>query len=387
MRSTALSALLAVRPQLQGVKSAGAALGLRQHELLHAGPPLRDARHPPRVLASSIVMTCLHEGWARDAAEAEAMLRDGVLTLSPAQERRCVTPLAAIVSPGMPLFEVGDAAGGLPVFAPVSTVGGVDTRMGARDPSLLQRLQRRDAELAPALREAIERDGPMALWPLAAQGLAAGDDLHSRTAGANTALASLLKLRGMGAVADDIAANPLFFLTLWMAASALMLRAAEGGDMPSLVTRAGGNGECFAIALAGRAGQWAVCDAEPPRGALMPSIAAGTEVAAAIGDSAVIDMLGFGGQRLAHAPEPLGVFRDHLPPDHAESARRLLCAPQPVLPDAWPLGLDAARVARHQAAPWVMLARLAGDGITGFVGRGIYRPPVTLFDRALQALG
>jgi len=385
MTSTALSALLAVRPQLQGVATAGAALGLRPHELLHAGPPLRDPRRPPRALASSIVMTCLHEGWARDETEAEAMLRDGVLTLSPAQEHRCVTPLAAIVSPGMPLFEVGDAAGGLPVFAPVSTVGGVDTRMGACDPALLPRLKRRDAELAPALREAVERQRPLALWPLAAAGLAAGDDLHSRTAGANTALVAAMKLRGIGTWADEIAANPLFFLTLWMAASALILRAAEGSDLPGLVTRAGGNGEQFAIALAGRPELWVSCDAEPPQGTLMASIPPGTAVAGAIGDSAVIDMLGFGGQRLAQAPEPLGVFRDHLPADHATQARCLLSAPQPLLADAWPLGLDAARVVQHRSAPWVMLAMLADDGAAGFVGRGIYRPPVSLFERALLA--
>jgi hypothetical protein len=381
----ALAALTAARPSLVGVKTAEAALGLRRFEMLHAGPPLIDTQRPPRVLESSIVMTCLHEGWARDAAEAEALLRSGSLTLMPAQDHRCVTPLAAIVSPSTPLFEVrGEGIGATSMFAPVSTVGGVDTRMGARDAGLLSRLTRRDVHVAPALRDVLARGDPIALWPLAAEGLALGDDLHSRTAEANAAFARLLRDRGAQAVADEVVAMPLFFLTLWMAASALVLRAAEGGDRPGLVTRAGGNGERFSIGLAATPGVWTSCVAEPPRGALLASAAPSTTVAGATGDSAVIDMLGLGGQRLARAPEPLAVFRDLLPADPESAARTLLAAPHPLLADGWPLGLDATNVTLLRNAPMVMLAMLAADGIGGFVGRGIYRPPVSLFGEALE---
>ena len=383
VRFDALAALTAVRPALSGVTTAGAALGLQCFDVLHAGPPLRDPRRPPKVLESSIVMTCLHEGWARDAAQAEALLRGGSLVPRSAQDLGCVTPLAAIVSATTPLFEVRDEAGGASMFAPVSAIGGVDTRMGARDAGLLARLARRDTLVAPALRAALARGGPVALWPLAAAGLAGGDDLHSRTADANAAFVRLLRARGAETLADEIAAMPLFFLTLWMAASALILRAAEGGDRPGLVTRAGGNAERFAIALAAGPHQWVGCDAWPPCGALLASAAPGTPVAGAIGDSAVIDLLGLGGQRLAQAPEPRSAFRNLLPQGHAERSRRLLCAPHPLLADGWPLGLDAERVARHRSAPVVMLAMLAADGLGGFVGRGLYQPPVSLFEEAL----
>jgi hypothetical protein len=36
--------------------------------------------------------------------------------------------------------------------------------------------------------------------------------------------------------------------------------------------------------------------------------------------------------------------------------------------------------------PLVMLAMLARDGIGGFVGRGIWRPPLPRFERALEAV-
>lgn len=71
------------------------------------------------MLASSIVVTRLHEGWAQDEPEAKQLLRDGKLTLMPAQGDACVTPLAAIVSHHTPLFEVVDAAhASLRLYAP-----------------------------------------------------------------------------------------------------------------------------------------------------------------------------------------------------------------------------------------------------------------------------
>jgi hypothetical protein len=379
--------LVDVRPALQAVCLAGPALGLGPRELLHAGPPLTDPRRPPQTLVSSVIMTCLHEGWAPDEDAALAMLHDGTVTLSPAQPRRCVTPLAAVVGPGTPLLEVGDLASDLPcVYAPVSAVRGTDTRMGTRDPGLIARLAHRDRYTAPALSHWLHAAGPLPLWPLAAAGLAAGDDLHGSTQHANEALAAALRAgHADPALADDVAATPLFFLTLWMAACALMLRAADHGPVPSLVTRAGGNGERFGIALAGRPDRWLTCAAGPPQGPRLPGVADHVAIEGAIGDSAVIDLLGLGGQRLGRAPSLAQLLRGHidLPPDAGEDpVRRLLTWPHPLLDDRWPLGLDARRVAALRMAPRVMLAMLGRDGRTGLCGRGVLLPPVALFETA-----
>jgi len=374
--------LVASRPILVGVRRAGEALNLARHELLHAGPPLLDPCRPPPPMASSIVMTCIHEGWANDEPEAEALLREGVLRLSPAQERSCVTPLAAIVGPGTPLFEVRES-GGAVVYAPVSAVRGADTRMGSRDSALLSRLQIRDQEIAPAWHSILQDHGPLELLPCAAHGLANGDDLHSRTTAANDVLAVKVRERGDANLADAISATPLFFLTLWMAAASCMLRAAEGGDIPTLVTRAGGNGERFAIALSSDPARWHCCDATSPQGSYVANAPKHAVPVGAIGDSAVIDMLGLGGQRLAHAPEPLSLVNEYLPEHHDESAQSLLRVPHPALPGFWPLGLDAQRVVEQQYAPFVMLAMIAQDGFSGFLGRGIYRPPLALFESAV----
>jgi hypothetical protein len=380
----ALQALVGTRPALHGILSAREAIGLPPGTLLHAGPPLLDPTRPPAPLRSAIVATCLHEGWAGDDAEAQALLDAGALVLQPAQQQGCVTPLVAVISSRTPLFEVRDDGGGTRrQFAPVSAVRGSDARMGSRDASLPARLRQRDDEIAPALAGSLRRGGPIALWPLAAQGLAQGDDLHSRTAAANDALATQLRARDEPTLADHVRATPLFFLTLWMAAAALILRSAEGGDQPTLVTRAGGNGERFGIALASAPAHWICCEATPPQGPRLAHVAPGTDVLGAAGDSAVIDLLGLGGMRLAHAPEPMAVFAPFVAADDLRAATGLLLAPQPVLADQWRLGLDARDVVGSGVAPIVMLAMLARDG-AGLVGRGVWRPPLALFERALS---
>jgi hypothetical protein len=376
---TALTALARCRPQLRAVRSGAQALGLAPLQLLHAGPPLADPCRPPQTLASAAVLGCLHAGWAGDEAAAEALLQGGRLHLAPAQASGCVTPLAALVSAGTPLFEVADGDGAA-VYAPVSAVRGPDTRMGTRDPAVLARLQVRDALVAPGLHALLQATGPVDLWPLMAAGLAAGDDLHASTQHANAAWVAELRRRGAAALADEIAATPLFFLTLCMAACAAVLRVAEAAGAVGLVTRAGGNGERFAIGGARRPGHWVDCAATAPAGPRLPGVPAERAIEGAIGDSAVIDLLGLGGQRLAHAPDLLALFGDQLAQAlAAEPAERLLTTPHPLLPQAWPIGLDARQVVEHQQRPRVMLGMLASDGRHGLCGRGIYQPPLALF--------
>ncbi len=371
---------LSARPRLLRVATAGEALGLAPRTLLHAGPPLRDPRQPPPVLLSSAVMTCLHEAWASGEDEAEALLRGGAVTLAPAQPRGCVVPLAFTVAAATPLFEV-DAGNGAVVYAPVSAVRGTDTRMGHRDPAVLERLRRRDTDTAPRWQRLLAAHGPLDLLPLASAGLADGDDLHSRCAAANTALAAWVHARGDDALAADLAATPLFFLTLWMAASAALLLSTESAGAPCWVTRAGGNGESFGIALAAAPSRWTCVDATPPTGPRLASLPASAAVCGAIGDSAVIDFLGCGGMALAGAPEPLQAFEGWLPADHAGLAGRLLGAHHAGLGRA--VVVDARRVVAQAAAPLVALAMLCADGRSGFAGRGLYRPPLALFDRAI----
>jgi hypothetical protein len=248
---------------------------------------------------------------------------------------------------------------------------------------MIARLVDRDVRVAPLWQRALATRRPLALLPIAAGALAAGDDLHSRTTAATQSLVLWLRSQSQfEELAADLDATPLFFLTVWMAASALILRAAEGSDLPSLVTRAGGNGESFGIALAGAPQRWHSVEANAPRGQLLATVARDTRASRAIGDSAVIDMLGCGGQALAQADEPRAALDGFLPDGHESLSQRLLSVLHPVLGRR--IGIDARRVVTEQSEPLITLAMQAADGLGGFVGRGVYRPPVALFEKALH---
>lgn len=376
-----IAGLLGATPHVVGVVRAGDVLPLPPRHLLHAGPPLRDPCRPPAVLMSSAVMICIHEGWAADAQGAQAMVAAGRLTWRSAQDMGVTTPLAALVSSGTPLFAVAPQADAAATnWSPVSTLQGIDSRMGCRDPGIFARLRVRDGALAEMFARRFRRE-PMALLPIADHALSKGDDLHSRTTAATECFAAALQGPGASSLVDAIRATPLFFLTLWMGACAAILRSAEQAEGGArLITRAGGNGEQFGIGVATRPGQWIAVDAGAPQGRRIDA-GADTAASGAIGDSAVIDMLGLGAQALADAHEPLCALRDHLPPLHESRAGLLLSAGHPGL-SGRRVGMVLDRILMRDTAPCVALAMLGGDGEAGFLGRGVYQPPMALFHKA-----
>jgi hypothetical protein len=385
----ALSCVHAVRPQWRAVVAAREAVRLPDFTLLHAGPPFANPREPSAPVRSSAVLCCLYEGWANDEAHAERLIVQGDVRLECAQSYGVVTPLAAVISPRTALVEVDDAND--PQARAWSLLGsgaGAQIRFGGRDPRILDRMTWRDEVLAPALAAALAH-GPLDLLALAAAGLDDGDDLHARTTGATAALRVLLAARLEHEPADIdamLAQTPLFFLTLWMAACALMLAAAARADQPAstLVVALAGNGERVGIRLAGAPSRWITADAHAPQG---PRIDPQGHAHAAplTGDSGVIDAAGFGAQALALAPEPALAFAAFLPSGWRERQARLHTASHPAF-GRLPGVLDAARVAREGIAPLAAIAMIGADGRAGLLGRGLYAAPPELFARALDAL-
>lgn len=396
----ALARLLAVQPAWSAVRRAREALGLPDRTLLHAGPPLHDPCRPPAPLLSSAVLCCLYEGWAANAAEAQRLIAAGTVRLRPAQDFRAVTPLAAVISPSTMLVEVCDLAGGAGrAWSLLGSGAGPQLRFGSRDPAILTRLAWRDGPLAAELARGLET-GPLPLLPLAAAGLAGGDDLHARTSGANAALCRALVPRLLAgspsaneqaqAVADMLAQTPLFFLTPWMAACHLMLdAAADAGSDPgaSLVVALAGNGERVGIRLAGQPDRWHTAAAEPPAGPRLNALAAAATASPVIGDSGVIDVLGCGGQALDRAPEVVDALAPWLPADWRSRAGGLLAGSHAGLaPAGLPVGLDASAV-RPDRTPLAAIAMVDAAGELGLLGRGLYLPPAALFIGAVGAVG
>ena len=321
---------------------------LPPHVLLHAGPPLKTPPPPP--LRNAAVQALIYEGMAGDEAAARRQLAAGEVLLQSAQDHGIVTPLAQVVSASMPLFVVRHHA--VLAYGAVLEGPAPALRFGATDPECRERLvllgQYLEARVAPRVRRQ-----PVPLCALIRRAVAAGEDCHSRTSAANSALMAALESgdadpeSNLLAGLSELRALAVFVLPLLMAAAAAALRHHDGD-----IVAVGGNGIEVGVRRRGKAGWW-TAPAEAPQGERFAGQSA-TPALPAIGDSVVIDYCGLGG--LIDAP--------------ATRARI-------VNPDSGIV--DAARVAAGLGAPVFNLAILDAAGAGGLIGRGIYRPPQSLF--------
>lgn len=302
----------------------------------------------------------IFEGRADDPARALDLLRSGAVKLQPAQDHGIVTPLAQVVSSSMLLVAV-ELRGEIS-FAPLVESPAPALRFGSMAPDCLLRL-REFGECVVSAVGPIVRRRPPAIEDVIAEAVAAGDDCHARTAVANESLISRL-----GSLDADCAAllrgNPSFVLPVLMAAAAAVLRSSRC-DIEAI----GGNGIDFGLRRRAER-TWRQTAAQPPCGTRLDGLDDVTPLPA-IGDSAVIDFCGLGGQALAAAPSLATEFSRHLPAD-ALTRYQVLIDPRSGI-------VDPARVTRSARALLINLAILDATGTVGLIGRGFYSPPVALF--------
>jgi hypothetical protein len=369
--------MAAVRPRWTAVRDARTALRLEGKVLLHAGPPLKDPTRPPTPMLNSAVLSCLHEGWAREAAEAERLVASGAVRLEPSYTRAVATPLVAMVSPRTTLAEIAD--GERRYYAFLGTGAGAQQRFGSRDPAILERLAFRESVLAAGFAELL--DAPVDLLAIARAAIREGDDLHNRLSSATTLLHALLATRkaesdAAKAALRTVAEAPLYFLNVWMPACQLMLLAGDKEPGCTLVTRLCANGEVIGIQIAALPGRWFTAPSPLVKGPFMKGAPENPEFGPATGDSGVIDAFGLGGQGLRHAPSLLNAFSCWLERDDDTRARSMVAGFHPILET--PFALDAAAVAKSGRSPLLSTGMVSADG-RGLLGRGVAAVPATMF--------
>jgi hypothetical protein len=360
--------LLAVRPALTCIAPLSELLGeLPARTLLHAGPPFAEPTDLPLPVFNAVVAAARHEGWAEDAESARAALTEGSIRLAPAQDFGVVTPLAFVVGPSMYALEVADQAApdarklsplndGPPPHA-LRLGGGREEGL-----AIVRRLtDGLGAELAAHLK------APVPLLPIQARALAGGDELHGRM---NIAQAEIVAAFGeglSGPATDYLAQASQFVLNATMASCALTMAAGAGVPGSDLVVAAGGNGREMGWKLAKDPETWIVAPAAKPVGGRLPGHE-GAEPLPAIGDSAVVDALGFGAACLRFAPELGETLKAHVDADfHTEAAHAPYVGPHPDLPEGVRVGLD---LTRPRSCLGIMLG-MVGAGGEGLIGRGV----------------
>ncbi|WP_299669265.1 DUF1116 domain-containing protein [uncultured Ruegeria sp.] len=382
---------MVTQPVWNRFNSAADAVGLVDNVLLHAGPAFSSAAQITAPILNSACVSAVWEGLARDFDQAEAMIMAGEIKMHPAQDHDVVTPLAAVVSASMPLHTVYDAwRGQTRVFAPINGGARPSLRLGLRSEAVLEHIRWLNTRFLDVLQNGMAEG--IALVPLAVEGLMGGDDCHGRTPVAGKALVAELKDRTPGGIRDEEAlefmeSSPSLFLNLWMAATKLMMKLAEGVEGSSFVTAAGGNGQEVGIQISGLPGQWFTVPATPPKGRFDTDLPQDRALGA-IGDSAVVEAFGLGAMAIELSPEQNKTLGAYLP-DNSEARMTGLSA------GAHPyfraldirLGSTARGAVAQGSGPAIGLGILDRMGQAGRLGGGVYDMPVDPFSAAVKALG
>ncbi len=395
----AVARLLAARPFLVDVVPAREAVPALAagRGLLHAGPPIgwEDASGP---LRGAIIGALLYEGWAADPGEAAALAASGGIDLAPCHAHGAVGPMAGVVSPSMPMYVVRDEESGTVARCTLNEGLGKVLRYGAYGPEVLDRLRWMERVLAPVLRAALRRHGPLDVRALGAQALQMGDELHNRNRAATALLLRALAadLVEAGATADVfrfVDGNEHFFLNIGMAASKAAADAARGEDGSSLVVAMARNGTEFGVQLSGTGDRWFTAPATVPDGLFFPGFTA-ADANPDIGDSTITETAGLGGFAMAAAPAIVrfvgGDVDDAVANTLAMYGITLAEHPAYQIPAlgfrGTPAGIDATLVVRTGVVPAVNTGMAGREAGTGQVGAGLVTPPIACFADAVRAL-
>lgn len=375
------------RPQWSGMCRASEILPDNSKRLLHAGPPFTCIDTIPAPVMNSLCVGAVYEGWAEGFDAARQMIVKGEIAAEPAQDHNIVVPLAGVVSPSMMLMVIRDGNNPQRRKYSVLNEGMVHcTRLGKLDSQLQDHLRWLNDELSTWISTRLNL--PIDLLPVINAALSDGDDCHGRTMAGSALIAEMLYRAGSDPVLDKIRefldGAMAFALNIWMANSSLMMAAAEGVDGASLITQAAGNGYEFGVQVAAKPGQWITMAAPEVKGAIEAAHTGRTAVGA-IGDSAVVDFMGLGGQVLNTATASYDNLKDYLPEDALSRPEKALSGTLQAIDR--PVVTSARQVVANAGGPFVLLGMIEDRGEAGRIGGGVVDVPVSFFQKVLDEAG
>jgi hypothetical protein len=370
--------------------------------LTHAGAPIPWTRMCDP-MKGTLIGASLYEGWAQTPEEAADRLARGEVTFIPNHDLGAVGPMSGTISPSMPVFVVRNSTGGNTAYCNFSEGIGRVLRFGAYGPEVIDRLNWIATVLAPAIKAAVAAlpDG-VDLKAIQSQALLMGDEVHSRNAAATAlfhmaiggALAGSAFDRGRAKAAlDFVAGNSQFFLNLSMAASKAIMDAAHGVAHSSIVTAIARNGVTTAIRVSGLGRRWFEAPSETPVGLYFPGFRQ-EDANADLGDSAICETAGYGGQSLAASPALVQLVGGSVAEAVAYSREmyHVTWARNPVmsLPNlefaGAPAGIDVRKVVDTGIRPVLTTGIAHRQAGIGQIGAGIVRAPMGCFTPVLSAL-
>lgn len=369
--------------------------GLTDRMILHAGPPITWERMCGAQRGAAIGMA-VFEGWARDAGEAQALLRSGEIALEPNHHHQAVGPMAGTISASLPVFVVKNAA-----FDNVAFCRQAEGRQqfGDHSDGALQGLRSWRDVWAPTLRTAIRAAGGVRLNPIIAKALHMGDELHNRPVAASSLFAAsmAIAMTEAGVPRSEyldtlryLAGHELFFLGLSMATAKAAADPANGIAYCTVVTAMARNGTEFGIRVSGVPDEWFTAPSPRIDGLFLTGYR-DADAGLDMGDSAIAETVGWGAFVLAGAPALLalvgGTLEDAI--RFSREMREITVAASPVFRvpglgfEGAPVGIDIRKVVTTGTRPVIDTAIAHKDPGHPIIGAGLVRAPLECFEKAL----
>ena len=393
----AVTRMIESEPTLVGVERAADVVpGLDGRVVLHAGPPISwEKMCGP--MKSGIAGAAIYEGWARDNAQADELIRAGEIRLDSCHEHLSVGSMTGVTSPSMWVFVVKDLKYGSTAYSHLYEGRGATLAFGGFSPETITRLKWLASTLGPAMRDSLKVVGNIPVKNIISEGLQMGDECHNR----NVACSLILFLR----VADGLhdldskrfsqvreyltGSRSNFFLTLSMASCKAMSNAASNVPFSSLVNVMTRNGVEFGLRVSGLGDRWFVGPAQKIRGLYFPGYSE-ADANLDMGDSAITESMGLGGFAMAASPPML-----QLVGLNPEAASRLVKEMDQIttkthkyfaIPSlgfrGTPVGIDIRKVLKTGLLPIINTGISHREAGIGQIGAGLVNPPMEVFKAA-----
>ncbi|MBO0437413.1 DUF1116 domain-containing protein [Vagococcus fluvialis] len=375
---------------------------LNKKMLLHAGPPIKweDMTDP---MQGSCVGAVLFEEWADNEEDARKMLSNGEVEFSPCHHHNAVGPMGGITSANMPVFVVENKTEGNTAYCTMNEGIGAVLRFGAYSEEVVNRLRWMRDTLGPVLSKALqEMEDGLNVNVLVAKAIAMGDEFHQRNIAASLAfykevgpIITTLDIseKEKQEVSTFLADTDQFFLNIMMASTKAVMDGARTVEEGTIVTAMCRNGKDFGIRISGMGDEWFTGPVNTPQGLYFAGYS-GEDANTDIGDSAITETFGVGGMAMIAAPAVTrfvgsGGFYDAL--NTSNEMSEICMSQNPNFPvPTWDfrgicLGIDARLVVEKGITPVINTGIAHKKAGIGQIGAGTVNPPISCFEKAIEA--
>jgi hypothetical protein len=256
--------------------------GMTKDTLLHAGPPqeYKNMCGPQKGAAWGCL---IFEGRAKNAVEADKLLKDGKFKLEPAHDHMAVAGAGQVVSYSQPVIVLEDKRNRKTYYSHIKEDTFVALRYGSYGDHTINKLRWLKDTIAPAFSKVLRKMGGVNCKDIIAKSLFMGDEGHNRNQAETclflqamlpAALESDCTRQEVLELAKLLQHDENFFLYQVMISCKAMLDAGKDIEYSSIVTTMARNGTEFGIKVSGLGDQWFTAPAPKVNGLYFPGFTA-----------------------------------------------------------------------------------------------------------------